>query len=165
MYSSDASISEFGDPSKEGCGGYKLTVSKLNNVYFQNIPIDCFESVELSSTVGIMAESKLTERKPSCCGIFSCVGVRVSSLWLVLSRTKTYGLVNYVCLSAMSEVWLYVLQFDMLRSSRAFSKFLYMDMDIKTLENCVHTPHPHSTIATHPRVERSGMGGGGSRGA
>lgn len=76
LYFPDASITEFGDLSKEGGGGYKLTVSKVNNVFFQNIPIDCFESVELSSTVGFTAESKLTERKPSCCGLFSWVGVR-----------------------------------------------------------------------------------------
>ncbi|KAL4239093.1 hypothetical protein ACF0H5_003796 [Mactra antiquata] len=71
---SDASISEYGDITDK-TGGYKLAVSKLNNVYYQNIPIDCFESVELSSTVGVTAESKLTERKPACCGLFSCVGI------------------------------------------------------------------------------------------
>ena len=79
---SDASISEFGDPSTKKKGGYKLTVSKLNNVFFQNIPIDCFESVELSSTVGFTAESKLTERTPSCCGLFSCVGVGICTQYV-----------------------------------------------------------------------------------
>ncbi|XP_045165097.2 uncharacterized protein LOC123529005 [Mercenaria mercenaria] len=79
---SDASIAEYGNPEAEKGGGYKLSVSKLNNVFFQNIPIDCFESVELSSTVGVMAESKLTERKPACCGLFSCVGVgRCGNTW------------------------------------------------------------------------------------
>ncbi|WAR19982.1 hypothetical protein MAR_001820, partial [Mya arenaria] len=69
----DASISEFGAGKEQG--GYKLAVSKVNHVFFQNIPIDCFESVELSSSVGTRAESKLKERKPACCGIFSCIGV------------------------------------------------------------------------------------------
>lgn len=73
--SSGANISEYGDHTVAKGGGYKLTVSKLNNVFFQNIPIDCFESVELSSTVGVVSESKLTEKQPSCCGLFSCVGV------------------------------------------------------------------------------------------
>ncbi|XP_060575192.1 uncharacterized protein LOC132732728 [Ruditapes philippinarum] len=78
---SDANIVEYGDEKKEG-GGYKLSVSKLNNVFYQNIPIDCFESVELSSTVGVVAESKLIERKASCCGLFSCVGVgRCGNTW------------------------------------------------------------------------------------
>ena len=72
---SDASLCEYGEPSEFNKGGYKLSVSKLNNIYFQNIPLDCFESVELSSTVGTAAESKLTQRKSSCCGLFSCIGV------------------------------------------------------------------------------------------
>ena len=71
----DASLCEYGDPAEFGKGGYKLSVSKLNSIYFQNIPLDCFESVELSSTVGTAAESKLTQRKSSCCGLFSCIGV------------------------------------------------------------------------------------------
>lgn len=73
--SSVAAISEYGNPATLGEGGYRLKLSKLNNVYFQNIPIDCFQCVELSSTVGTMAESKLNERKPACCGLFSCVGI------------------------------------------------------------------------------------------
>lgn len=79
---SEASISEFGNPEVDKGGGYKLSVSKLNNIFFQNIPIDCFESVELSSTVGVMAESKLVERKPTCCGLFSCIGAgRCGNTW------------------------------------------------------------------------------------
>lgn len=80
-----ADISEYGDHLKDKGdkdGGYRLTVSKLNNVFFQNIPIDCFESVELSSTVGVTSESKLTEKQPTCCGLFSCVGVgRCGNTW------------------------------------------------------------------------------------
>ena len=73
---------EYGDAGEVGKGGYKLTVSKLNNIYFQNIPLDCFESVELSSTVGTAAESKLIPRKSSCCGLFSCVGVSNDTMML-----------------------------------------------------------------------------------
>lgn len=79
---SDAKLSEYGDPAEMGKGGYKLSVSKLNNIYFQNIPLDCFESVELSSTVGTSAESKLTQKKSSCCGLFCCVGAsRCGDTW------------------------------------------------------------------------------------
>ncbi|KAK3580383.1 hypothetical protein CHS0354_001501 [Potamilus streckersoni] len=69
----DAKLSEFGDPTKY-TGGYKMELSKCNNVYFQNIPLDCFESVELSVNMGTAAESKVTMRKPCCCGLLSCIG-------------------------------------------------------------------------------------------
>ncbi|KAJ8309359.1 hypothetical protein KUTeg_014233 [Tegillarca granosa] len=76
----DASLSTYGDPITTK-GGYKLALSKFNNIYFQNIPLSCFLNVELSAVVGTSEESRISYQKPLCCGLCSCFGKRCSDSW------------------------------------------------------------------------------------
>ncbi|KAL5008118.1 hypothetical protein ScPMuIL_013699 [Solemya velum] len=79
--SSDANLSEYGDPKKAD-GGYKLDVSRYNSTYYRSIPLGCVESAELLAAVGTGQRSKLSVVPPICCGIFSCIGIgRCSRTW------------------------------------------------------------------------------------
>lgn len=78
----DATLSEFGGESSASPSGYKLELSKYNSTFYQNVPLGCFLGVELSASVGSSLESRLTEQKPLCCGLCSCLGIdRCSTTW------------------------------------------------------------------------------------
>ncbi|XP_050404920.1 uncharacterized protein LOC126820830 [Patella vulgata] len=70
----DAALSEIGDSTKP-TGGYKLDVRKTNSIYYQNIPLTCFHSADLSVAVGTSASSKISIKPPACKGLCSCFGV------------------------------------------------------------------------------------------
>ncbi|XP_046567372.1 uncharacterized protein LOC124275758 [Haliotis rubra] len=88
----DSSLNDFGDTSKP-TGGYKLQVTKSNNIFYQNLPLNTFHSAEMSASVGTTTQSKISILNPICWGACSCFGVgRCSRSWKTTPpMTKTFN--------------------------------------------------------------------------
>lgn len=69
----DANLEPYGQVQKDG--GYKLEVSKRSCIIFRNLPLSCFHSADLEVNIGTSAQTKITSKRASCCGLCSCFGV------------------------------------------------------------------------------------------
>jgi len=75
QYYENFSLTQFGDPKKNP-GGYTMSLTCSDSVYYLPIPLRCFRSVEVKGQTGASGSISLHAQDPPCrgwCGICGCL--------------------------------------------------------------------------------------------